>query len=186
MGKSWKWLLGTWWDGLYDYLNGVEPVNGTAGLLRVRPTNYHGRVLQLQCGLTLHPGDKIAELHIAGARLLAYREGRQERMAGTMAMIRAMETAFGSLARATVEKPALQGVKAFYGVTLLWPAAARFGFEVREIPAPLRRWGISLYERNLERWYNSRPGKGPRRIEAREVWISSRELQLRFGSERTL
>ncbi len=145
------------------------------GLLRFRPMRYCGNPLLLPDGALIVPGDLVGELHCNNTALATLIEFRE------ISRLRACRADLNSLGRWLGQSGELPTLKAFYGVTLLWWAAARLGFNVRERQAPLRNWFDWIFMGGLLLIYAA---DGATRAKLgttlsrtpREVWISRKEL----------
>ena len=92
-----------------------------------------------------------------------------------------------ALAAWASEQPDAKRPVAYFGATVMWPYGRRVGFEIRDRQETFWVRVEDWYLRGLlARW--SRSGRGRLRrghgsLRVREAWLSSRELQRRFGGQ---
>lgn len=150
-------------------------------LLRFRLVRYRGDQISLPPHETvISPGDLVAELHCDNAALVAMIHR------GGMNRCRACRRDLESLSRWIAETQDTSPIKALYGVTMLWGAAARLGFAVREQRRSIRNRLDRVFMAGLLLIYST---DGPNRASRgktldgypREVWLSRAELLRRYA-----
>jgi hypothetical protein len=175
-------VLRAWigWENFSNYLWPTYRVAGAPyGLLRMKLIRYRGRQIRLPDETTISWGDPLVELHCDNAGIVKLiRRGEINRY-------RACRQELAALARwvQTADAP----VKALFGVTMLWWAAKRLGFSVRERHGRLRNALDRIFMAGLLLIYST---DGPNRAARgqtldrypHEVWISRDELIRRYAA----
>lgn len=122
-------LLRIWiaWERISNHLWPTQPVPRAAfGLFRVRLIRYRGERLLLPDETVISPGDTVCELHCDNQAIVALLRTRNSNC------LSACRYDLECLARWLNETAESLQIKALYGVTILWLAAARLGFTVRD------------------------------------------------------
>ncbi|HBF39555.1 MAG TPA: hypothetical protein DDW50_19825 [Firmicutes bacterium] len=134
-------------------------------------------------GVTIHPGDMIAEFHLSNRRILEMgREASSRSM--EWRLFEALRGEFTALAAACVINTIPASVQGFYGVNILAAGAKRLGFTLVPLPKGWNRWWLSFWETFLRRIFYSFKTKKKANFqktkEAFEIWITREELLKRY------
>jgi hypothetical protein len=176
-------LLRAWavWELLSKYLWPTQAIPGAPdGMLKIRILSYRGNRTRLPDGTLVSPGDLVAELHCDNGAIVALGRRRINRY-------RACRWELRSLARWAVHVPVATEIKAFYGITMLWWAAARLGFVVRQRDSGWRSRLDRLFMGGLLLLYSDDAADRATRGKTldqypREVWLSRAELIRRYAA----
>jgi hypothetical protein len=172
------WLL---WESLANWLWPSVPIPGaTVNALRIRLTRYCGHPFTLPDGTPIASGDSIAEIHFDNARVAQITHQRP------WALPPALTSDLASLALA-IERGEVPHVKGLTAVTILVSGGKLMGFSPREQPPDWRSWFERLYFNGLLAVYTPDGTQRLRRGSTvdtypKELWMSSRELDRRYGS----
>ena len=169
------------WERFASWQWRAPPIPGAPyGIFRTRFTTYHGEEFELPDGTKILPGDAVGEFHMNNRVIVKH--------AGTSrwSLVTAAREDLQALARWSKTPDFPGAIKAFYGVTLLGKGALRLGMVVRPRQVTLYRRFERLYLSGLLLIYSyegeHRYNRGETRaIYPEEVWLSMKELQLRYG-----
>lgn len=157
----------------------IRPIR-RGGLVGLEIRRHRGPPVTLRDGTRVAPGDPIGLLHLDN-RVVRTVDALGYAIAGRIG--RADMAALASWAR---RQPSGRRPVAYYGETLLWPYAAREGFEARDRRPTLAVRVEDFYLRALmahwsrDGWRRLERGHGP--LRSREVWASDAGIQRRFGA----
>ena len=172
------WIL---WERFSNRLWPMRPIpHAKYELLRFRLVRYRGPEVVLRDGTSIHAGDVVGEIHCDNPAMSDHiRQGR-------MNHYRACRCDLKNLANWSVQAREALPVKAFYGVTMVWWAAARLGFEVHERKRVLRNRFDRIYMAGLLLVYSNDRAVADCRGSTlsgrpREVWLSRAELIRRYA-----
>jgi hypothetical protein len=150
-------------------------------LLRIQFTHFHGRAITLPDGTSIRSGDRIAELHINNRAMAEVAQ-----RVSSWQLLRMLMGDLESLARWSQSKGFPEGIRAYYGYTLLSRGASRLGFTLRSRPRTLRSWLDGFFMLGLLVLY-SPLGRG-RLLRGTtygrqpiELWMSPSQLALRYS-----
>lgn len=169
------------WEKLSRRFRHLSKIPGSRlGVLRFRLRPFRGPEVALPDGTRIEPGEIVAEFHCDNSVIFDLVKRGQNPYRATRADLRLL-TAWLDFSDPTGR------IRAFHGVTMLGPAAARLGCFLRD-----RSPG---FKARLDRWYMIgllliyTPGGmerldrgGSLRTHPREVWLTRRELTRRYGS----
>jgi hypothetical protein len=156
--------------------------NTQGGLFRVEFWRYRGRTITLPDGVEVRRGDRVAVPHFQNRAL-----ARLTEQSLTWRLLRLMTLDLRALAAWAATPDFPPGVKALFGVTLIYRAAPRLGFTVRARPHTLKAWLDREFMLGLLALYH--PWGTERLLAGRtretwpaEVWMSLGELARRYGA----
>lgn len=168
------------WEHFADYWWPKTPIPGAPyGLLKIRPKRYRGIPITLPDGTVIAKGDPIAVLHCDNSLFVTLAAHGQNRG-------RACRLDLQSLARWTQEGDSCPPFKALFGITMIWWAAARVGFVVREPPPTIRNRLDGIFMGGMLLAYSTdgsdRVGRGTALDRCpREIWLSRDALLRHYG-----
>lgn len=175
------------WELAFDKLAGLKPIGDEKeNLFRLAVRDYRGQTMQLPDGTLLAPGDKVGEIHLNNHFLqhLTSR-ARSLELTGIM-LLRETRRSLPLLARAIVQDPSYQGIKALIGITMIHRGTVQLGFTVHELSPGLRSV-VAWYQRWL--LYLMHPGglahlrRQWHKLVPKKVVISRQELLQRYLRE---
>jgi hypothetical protein len=169
------------WEKLSRRFRHLSKIPGSRlGVLRFRLRPFRGAAVVLPDGTRVEPGELVAELHCDNSVIFDLVKRDQNPYRATRADLR--------LLAAWLDFSDPMGrIRAFRGVTMLGPAAARLGCFVLDRPPG--------FKARIDRWYMigllliyttggmERLNRGTSlRTHPREVWLTRHELMRRYGS----
>ena len=165
------------WELGFERLNHVERIGDARSVLRIGRVTYRGLPATLKDGRTVSPGDTVGELHFRNPQLAAL---------GAIRALPLFERAMRELAVLIEESPRYRDIEIFFGISVAFRGARRFGFEVKELGfTPWRRfvtgtylrWIMTVYHpQGLERLHHRRD-----QLEPKGIYITRAEILRRFG-----
>ena len=162
---------------IFTRLAGSRPLAGSRGTFLIAFRRYVGTPLDLPDGTRIQRGDRLCEIHFWNRRIAE----RQASTAGTATwgVIRDFRADLGTLAGA-VASGALGEVRAIYAASPLAPAAAHFGFFVRQLPAGWRRSLLTVWQTGLRRAFRPKALHTEISAPTAELWMSATQLVRRY------
>ncbi len=173
-------------DRLLRVVRHIKPlIADDSGIIRFNVGHYKGPTRVLNDGTEVKGGDAIVEVHLNNEwfkrrRALSLTASQSPReFLGCLAQelrILARQVASGNFGE----------IVALHGITLLYVAARRLGFQVDELPDSLWKKGALFYMAGLMQFYHLRGGDVPmlreKSWELKEVWLSRAALLSKYGS----
>lgn len=166
------------WELGFERLNHVERIGDVRSVLRIGRVTYRGLPATLKDGRTVNPGDVVGELHFRNPELAAL---------GALRALPIFERAMRELAVLIQEHPRYRDIDVFFGISVVFRGARRFGFEVKELDfTPWRRfvsgsylrWVMTVYHpQGLERLHHRRD-----QLEPKGIFITREAILARYGS----
>jgi hypothetical protein len=162
----------------------MMPITKGSGVLFVEVRHTNGHTVTLTDGSEIKAGDAILEIHINNNWFR-----RRHKLHPTASRIaREMLLSFthdlGILAQ-ELDNGAFTDCVALHACTHIGVAARRLGFQVEELPDSLWKRFARFYITGLTQVYGPRRSQAivhSRHLELEEVWLSKRELLIRYGS----
>ena len=166
------------WPGWEQFARNLWPVyeipDAPYRLLCLRIVPYRGETMVLPDSTTVASGVVLGELHCNNRAIFDLVNRRENPFAAGRADL-------ASLSNWTVHDRVGRNIEAFYGRTILTPAAIRLGFVVREKPTTFRLLLEKFFFRGLLLLYNQ---EGLARLQhgstadnyPADVWMSRRQL----------
>ncbi|MGF7060313.1 YkoP family protein [Brassicibacter mesophilus] len=152
-------------------LNGWEYIpNSTKKMIYINPHTYKDEDLKLADGTIIIKGDQVAELHIDNLKV-----GKIKNDLSTLYSI--LEEELYDLSQAISNIDKYRDIKAYYGVTLLYPIASRKGFTIIEIRDKSKKIFIRIWENILKLSYGKSKAKTNKGFRIpKECWISKSQV----------
>ncbi|MFZ5631893.1 MAG: polysaccharide deacetylase family protein [Bacillota bacterium] len=146
-----RFLPGLWrvWDRMFRLALNIKDVtadDGSPTIFRTSVRRYTGAPVALPGGETLHPGEKICELHVNNDYMAEYLAGETGPGRLGIRIVRELRRSLPALAAHIAGDPRYMDIKSVVGITLLHRATAAMGFTAVEISSPLIRKMISFYQ----------------------------------------
>jgi hypothetical protein len=164
---------------------GATPIHGSKlQLLLICFHPYEGKtVLTLAGGVTINPGDRIAEFHLSNFRIAELGREKSERSM-EWRLLELLKAEFTVLASACHTEKIPSDIRGFYGVNVLAAGARRLGFTLVPIPRGWNRWWLGFWETILRKVFYSFKTKKKATFQKTkdpfEVWITREELIKRY------
>jgi hypothetical protein len=162
---------------------------GDSGLIRLEPSVYRGPGVTLRDGLSVHPGARVAEVHL-DSRKVAELFGTAPPMRARIAVFRRSEAAFAWIAQWMVEDAQGREIVAVRSTTLLDREMRHVGFEV--LPLPVWPWiFVGCYMQWLSYLYRAETsGLRERdttsllkRMIPRQAWMSREDFLRKYSKD---
>lgn len=150
-----KWFVqSTWmmWESLFDVSNKLRgAVTFRYGICKLIVRKHHGKSVQCNDGIEVHPGDWVGELHLDNKKVLQLsRSVGPDRAA--LITARMMRDAIKQIGEAMKNKPELAEIRALTGITLLHRGIIHgIGFELHPLKSRWFQWCSTFYLRILLR-----------------------------------
>lgn len=164
-------------EALFEKTHGVERIGDARSTLRIGRVTYRGLPARLQDGRTVMPGDVVGELHFRNPQLAAL---------GAVRALPVMQRTMRDLAQLIQTEPKYRDLDVFFGISVAFRGAKRFGFEVTDLgfsrwrrftAGTYLRWVMSVYHpQGLERLSHRRE-----MLEPKGVFITRETLLRRYG-----
>jgi hypothetical protein len=169
-------ILATW-ERIDRGRRRIRPARPGA-VLGVELRRHRRAEIRLADGTVVRPGDRVGELHLDNARI---REGLAR--VSWLQVMSPARSDLDALARWSLSLPLAERPVAYHGATVLWPLAARVGFQVIQRPRTayvrLDEWFLRWL---LVHWSQAGRGRleqGRGRLRSAEVWLSRQALERR-------
>ncbi len=166
------------WELGFERINRVERIGDVRSVLRIGRVTYRGLPATLKEGRTVKAGDVVGELHFRNPQLAAL---------GAIRSMPLFERAMRELAVLIQESPRYRDLDVFFGISVAFRGARRFGFEVEELGfTPWRRfvtgtylrWVMTVYHpQGLERLHHRRD-----QLEPKGIFITRETILARYGA----
>ncbi len=167
------------WETAFEKRNRIERLGDARSVMRIGRVTYRGTQARLKDGRLVQPGDAVGELHFRNPQLAAL---------GAMRALPLVDRAMRDLAKVIVEDPRYRDLDVFFGISVAFRGARRFGFEVVDLDLPpLRkffagsylRWVMMVYHpQGLERLSHRRS-----ELEPKGVFITRETILARYGPQ---
>lgn len=178
---AYRWAVALY-DRAYCWLHRLDRPESEAGpALRVEIRRCH-RARILPDGTRLHPGDRVAILHLDNARITALHLRGRSPLAVGLEFRRHLVASLRRLAALAADGQRLGEVRAFTATTIFHTGLARLGFSV-EPRRPAWSRLVAAYQRALLASIHPAGGHRPGRItshRARRLWLSRQALLARY------
>ena len=165
------------WEFAFERLYRVERIGDARSVLRVGRVTYRGLAATLADGRKVRPGDLVGELHFHNPRIAAL---------GAIRSLPLFERALRELAVLLETDPRYQDLEVFFGISVAFRGARRFGFEVQDmgfsrwrrfVSGSYLRWVMSVYHpQGLERLRHRRD-----QLEPKGIFITRETILRRYG-----
>jgi hypothetical protein len=146
--------------------------------------HYKGPTKVLNDGSEVKTGDTIMELHLNNAWFKRRRKLNLKASQSPREILYCSAQDLQFLAQ-QVASGRFGNITALHGITLLYVAAGRLGFQVDELPDSLWKKGARLYMAGLMQIYHLRGDEvtelRQKSWELKEVWLSKAALLSRYG-----
>ncbi len=169
------------WEAVFERMNRVERIGDARSVLRIGRVTYRGLPATLDGGRKVRPGDVVGELHFRNPRIAAL---------GAIRSLPLFDRALRELAVLLETDPRYQDLEVFFGISVAFRGARRFGFEVQDMNfSPWRRfvagsylrWVMTVYHpQGIERLHHRRD-----QLEPKGIFITRETILRRYGSGAT-
>lgn len=123
------------YDKLVQKFLGIKPFDDQETFMKMRFRTYEGkRVLHLDDGREIRPGDPILELHLNNELLYKLSISARSTTQLSVQLIRCMQQMMPIISDRLQHDPDFQNVRALYGISLIHRNAQRFGFSLFDLP----------------------------------------------------
>ncbi|WP_129600944.1 YkoP family protein [Anaerophilus nitritogenes] len=139
-------------------------------LLYVSFHSYKGNEKQLGDGTIIQKGDLVGEFHIDNKKV-------QNIKNDPVSLFLIVDEELKVLYEAILKDEKFQSIKAYYGVTILYPIASRKGFSIFPIENKMKRAFVKQWDDWLKKIFQKRnyQREKNRRV-PKECWISKKEV----------
>ncbi len=136
---------------------------------------YKGKPIKLKDDTIIKNGDTVGELHVNNHAANVLDGNLRE-------IFMLMDAEFALLAKASRENKTFQNIKAYYGRGVLYPLAAKKGFEVREIETLRLKLFLRVWDNLIKHVYSSSKRGRNKFRKPKESWISADYFIQKNGS----
>ncbi len=155
-------LAGAWlqYEKLFHLVFRLKPVASEKGgrpVFHYRKVAYNGPPIELSEGERIVKGDPLAEIHLDNEMLRQAAVRSSSPLAVIIRLLREMESALPALSAAVLNDPAMDKVKALYGVTMIHNGTDKLGFQVFDLPENLFAKASRIYLKILFRILSAKP-----------------------------
>lgn len=175
------------WDGLIRLLFNIKDIefNGGPTMFRAAPRKYPGPAIILGCGSKIKKGDRVCEIHLNNDYIKNHLcSGESDINKISLKLVMELKQSLPALAHHLITNPKYENARAAYAITMLHRGSKAMGFASIDIPQPLLRRLIALYQGLILVLYHP---QGKRRLAHREklvpkvIAISKEDLLTRYG-----
>ncbi len=158
-----EWLLKLWraWERVFRLALRISDVTDDLGrptIFRTSARRYFGPRVQLPGGEVLLPGKKVCDLHINNDYLVGCLEGETSPGKIGVRLAGELRRSLPLLAAHVSRDPVLRDTDFLVGITLLHRGSVTAGFTPADIPSPMVRRLVSLYQRVVLNIYHPSAG----------------------------
>jgi len=152
--------------------------NSNKKMMYINPHTYKGEDLKLTDGTIIRKGDRVAELHIDNLKVDNIKNDLST-------LYSLLEEELYALSQTVSNIDKYKSIKAYYGVTLLYPIASRKGFTIIDIRDKTKKAFIKIWENVLKLSYGkSRIKKSKSFRIPKECWISKSQVLDRLNHKK--
>lgn len=169
-----RWIisLNDWWFHKQQHCILIPYCENEFFYMSTHP--YKGKQRTLKNGIVIQPGDMIIELHV------------NNQITGDVnnlkIIVKAMKESMIALSKTVTQLPEYKEVKAIYGMTLLYPIAQRYGYEVIESQEIKDNKKVRLWE-NLIKYAYSDAKEIVSKRDMKEIWFAVPSLIAKYGEK---
>jgi hypothetical protein len=172
-------------DRLLRVVERIRPLRaGDNGIIRLSLRCYKGPTKVLNDGCEVRAGDTIIEIHLNNSWFKRRRKLRLSASQSPREFLGCFAEDLRLLAR-QISSGTFGNVTALHGITILYTAARRLGFQVVELPDSLWKKGALFYMAGLMEAYHLRgdnvSGLREKTWELKEIWLSRAALLNKYG-----
>jgi len=161
-------------DGFIVKKNKWETIpNSEIELFYIVPQIYNGKTIKLEDGIIIQTGDKIAEIHINNRIMREY--SQYGKIMGDF------KKELFCLANEAKYNSNYLNIKAYYGVTILYPLAKRMHFSVIDLDKSIKTYLLYKWDVFLKKVFSVNGNKDNRK--SKKCWLSKKTLIYYFGSK---
>ena len=153
----------------------LQPIAGSENQwFYIEIIKYRGKEVLLNDGTRIMKGDQIGEIHLNNEKVT-------EHVGDIRFVFRAIEEECTAIAH-SINQGNYKDVKAFWGITLMYPLAEKKGFEVREMKSKRKSFQLGLWESLIK--YALEKNKTKFRLrKPKEIWMSYEKVQIKYNKE---